>query len=73
MLSRINFDYEGDDVVKDSIEDHIDSFAREGLRVLLLGGKKITAEEYTECRQELDRALSQKGQQREYNLNRLFG
>ena len=58
MLSRINFEYAGDSVLKDSIDSHIDRFAREGLRVLLLGGKKITPEDYAECRQELDRALA---------------
>ena len=39
MLSRINYDYADDSALKDTIEEHTNQFAREGLRVLLLGGK----------------------------------
>ena len=73
MLSRINFDFETDSELKDTIEGHTDHFAREGLRVLIVGGKKISSSDYAHYKSELDRALGQKAEEREYALARLYG
>lgn len=72
MLPRINFHFEENENFEGRVQEDLESFAREGLRVLLIGGKKLEVDEYREYKKELDRILVLKGDERDTKLNQLY-
>ena len=72
IMPRINFEYEREDQFKSGVETHLYEFAKQGLRVLVFGGRRIPEEDYEYFKKELDRIQSLKGSMRDNHLHSLY-
>ena len=50
LLPRINFGFESDPDFKNNVENHIMGFAKQGLRVLVIAGKKLENLDYLDLK-----------------------
>jgi phospholipid-transporting ATPase len=72
MLPRIRFNIDENNDLQTETENHLQKFAREGLRVLIICYKEITEKEYQEFIDKYDKLRTSKAKNREDEILKIF-
>jgi phospholipid-transporting ATPase len=72
MLPRIRFNIDENNDLQTETENHLQKFAREGLRVLIICYKEISEQEYQEFTEKYDALRTSKAKNREEEILKLF-
>jgi len=72
MMTRLKFNIETDGELQKVTEDNLHKFATEGLRVLVIGYKEISEQDYLAFMEKYDKIRSSKAKNKDDELNRLF-
>lgn len=72
MLPRIKFNIDDNHDLQTETENHLQKFAKEGLRVLIIGYKEITEHEFEKFTDKHDKLRTSKAKNREDELLKLY-